>query len=446
MKRIALHTLGCKLNFAETSSIARQFSQSGYQPVNLDESADVVLIHTCSVTERADRECRQLVRRALRKSPDAFVIVAGCYAQLRPHEISEIEGVDLVLGTNEKFNAFSHGGDFRKKSKPEILVSSLAGIDETHVASSAGFGDRTRAFLKIQDGCDYNCSFCTIPIARGESRSIPVSSLVAQSVEAVNLGYREIVLTGVNVGDYGKKITSSLVHLLRELVLIDGLDRIRISSIEPNLLNDELLEFWIAEPKICKHFHIPLQSGSDTVLKQMRRRYLRSLYAEKVARIKDAIPQAGIGSDVIVGFPGETEGLFQETHDFLLELPISYLHVFSYSERPNTPASDLNGRVDTRLRGERSERMRGLSIRKRRKFYDSFVGQTVEVLFEGRQGRVFQTGLTGEYVRVNVEHGSDLTNQLATVLIGGVEMDSCRGEVENSGSELSIHSLREAEV
>ena len=446
MKRIALHTLGCKLNFAETSSIARQFSASGYFPVGLDDPADVVLINTCSVTERADRECRQLVRRALRKSPDAFVIVAGCYAQLRPQEISQIEGVDLVLGTNEKFNAFSHGRDFRKKAKPEILVSSLTGIHEAHIASSAGFGERTRAFLKIQDGCDYNCSFCTIPIARGESRSIPVDSLVAQAIETVNLGYKEIVLTGVNVGDYGKKINSSLVHLLRELVLIEGLDRIRISSIEPNLLNDELLDFWISEPKICKHFHIPLQAGSDLVLRQMRRRYTRSLYAEKVGRIKDAIPRAGIGSDVIVGFAGETDKLFQETHDFLLELPISYLHVFSYSERPNTPAADFSGRVDARIRGERSERLRSLSIRKRRMFYDSFVGQTVDVLFEGRYGSVFQTGLTGEYVRVNVEHGFDLTKQLVTVLITGVEMDSCRGDVVNNDSVLSIHSLREAAV
>ncbi|MEK6566974.1 MAG: tRNA (N(6)-L-threonylcarbamoyladenosine(37)-C(2))-methylthiotransferase MtaB [Bacteroidota bacterium] len=446
MKRIALHTLGCKLNFAETSSIARQFSASGYYPVGLDDPADVVLIHTCSVTERADRECRQLVRRALRKSPDAFVIVAGCYAQLRPLEISQIEGVDLVLGTSEKFNAFSHGGDFRKRAKPEILVSSLAGIHEAHSASSAGFGDRTRAFLKIQDGCDYNCSFCTIPIARGESRSIPVDNLVAQAIEAVNLGYKEIVLTGVNVGDYGKKISSSLIHLLRELVLIEELDRVRISSIEPNLLNDELLDFWISEPKICKHFHIPLQSGSDSVLKEMRRRYMRSLYAEKVSRIKDAIPQAGIGSDVIVGFPGETDELFQETHDFLLELPVSYLHVFSYSERPNTPAVDLSGRVDARIRGERSERLRSLSIRKRRMFYESFVGQTVDVLLEGRQGRIFQTGLTGEYVRVNVEHGSDLTNQFVTVLVTGVEVDSCRGEVVNIDSVLSIQSLREAAV
>jgi threonylcarbamoyladenosine tRNA methylthiotransferase MtaB len=386
------------------------------------------------------------VRRALRKSPDAFVIVAGCYAQLRPLEISQIEGVDLVLGTSEKFNAFRHGGDFRKKAKPEILVSSLAGIHEAHSASSAGFGDRTRAFLKIQDGCDYNCSFCTIPIARGESRSLPVDNLVAQAVETVNLGYKEIVLTGVNVGDYGKKISSSLVHLLSELVLIEGLDRVRISSIEPNLLNDELLDFWISEPKICKHFHIPLQSGSDPVLKQMRRRYMRSLYAEKVRRIKNAIPRAGIGSDVIVGFPSETDELFKETHDFLLEMPISYLHVFSYSERPNTPAVDYNGRVDARIRGERSERLRSLSIRKRRIFYDSFVGQTVDVLFEGRRGRIFQTGLTGEYVRVNVEHGTDLTNQLVTVLITGAEVDSCRGEVVNIDSVLSIQSLREAAV
>lgn len=446
MKRIAFHTLGCKLNFAETSSIARQFSASGYFPAGLDDPADVVLINTCSVTERADRECRQLVRRALRKSPDAFVIVAGCYAQLRPQEISQIEGVDLVLGTNEKFDALRYGGDFKKKPQSEILVSSLAGIHEAHSASSAGFGDRTRAFLKIQDGCDYNCSFCTIPIARGESRSIPVDNLVAQAIETVNLGYKEIVLTGVNVGDYGKKISSSLVHLLRELVLIEGLDRIRISSIEPNLLNDELLDFWISEPKICKHFHIPLQAGSDPVLRQMRRRYMRSLYAEKVRKIKHALPRAGIGSDVIVGFPGETDEAFQETHDFLLELPISYLHVFSYSERPNTPAVDYSGRVDAHIRGERSERLRSLSIRKRRMFYDSFVGQIVDVLFEGRQGRVFQTGLTGEYVRVNVEHGPDLTNQLVTVLVAGVEMDSCRGDVVNSDSVLSIQSLHEAAV
>ncbi|MBI4428182.1 MAG: tRNA (N(6)-L-threonylcarbamoyladenosine(37)-C(2))-methylthiotransferase MtaB [Ignavibacteriales bacterium] len=434
MKHVALHTLGCKLNFAETSTIGRQFVQRGYTPVHIDDHASVVVINTCSVTERADRECRQLVRRALRHSPDAFVIVAGCYAQLRPEEIAAIPGVDLVLGTQEKFDLFKYSLDFVKNRVAEIHVSPIEEIREFSAASSAGFAERTRAFLKIQDGCDYNCAFCTIPLARGGSRSVPVHELLSHVREAVESGYKEVVLTGVNVGDYGRKIGTSLLKLLREFARVDGLERIRVSSIEPNLLTDELLDFWVSEPKLCNHFHIPLQSGSDVVLNRMRRRYVRSLYASRVERIKAADARAGIGVDVIVGFPGESDSLFGETHRFLLDLPVSYLHVFSYSERPNTPAATFDGFVEPRVRAERSEKLRELSLRKRRVFHESFIGRIVDVLFEeGRQqGRL--TGLTEEYVRVDAYSSRELRNQIIPVRITAASEHGCEGEIVEAQS------------
>ncbi|MBI3006155.1 MAG: tRNA (N(6)-L-threonylcarbamoyladenosine(37)-C(2))-methylthiotransferase MtaB [Ignavibacteriales bacterium] len=429
MKRVALHTLGCKLNFAETSTIGRQFVQRGYTPVRIDEHADVVVINTCSVTERADRECRQLVRRALRHSPDAFVIVAGCYAQLQPQEIALIPGVDLVLGTREKFDLMNYASGFRKKALPDIRVSPITEKQEFHIASSAGFAERTRAFLKIQDGCDYNCSFCTIPLARGESRSVPVQDLVSYARQTVDGGYKEIVLTGVNVGDYGKKIGTNLLSLLQQFVRVEGLERIRVSSIEPNLLTDELLDFWLSEPKLCKHFHIPLQSGADTILNNMRRRYVTSLYTNRVERIKRSAPLAGIGADVIVGFPGESDFLFDETQRFLTDLPISYLHVFSYSERPNTPAAEFGNAVEPRVRAERSEKLRILSMRKKRLFYESFHGRLMNVLFEENRGQGLCTGLTEEYVRVDVASTQELKNEILQVQITGVTGNGCTGEI-----------------
>ncbi|MBI3111341.1 MAG: tRNA (N(6)-L-threonylcarbamoyladenosine(37)-C(2))-methylthiotransferase MtaB [Ignavibacteriales bacterium] len=440
MKRVALHTLGCKLNFTETSSIGRQFTGRGYEVVDIDQPAGVCVINTCSVTERADRECRQIVRRALRHSPEAYIIVIGCYAQLQPEEIASIPGVDLVLGAREKFELFDHARGFEKSSGPRIAVSPIDEVDNFGTASSIGYEDRTRAFLKIQDGCDYTCAFCTIPLARGASRSLTVNATVAQASEVVAAGYKEIVLTGVNVGDYGKKIDTDLLALLRQLVGIDGLERIRVSSIEPNLLTDTLLGFWLEHPKLCKHFHIPLQSGSDDLLKGMRRRYLTEWYAERVHAIKAARPGAGIGADVIVGFPGESDDAFEETYRFLVELPLSYLHVFTYSERPNTPAALFPNQVEPRVRFQRSERLRILSSKKRRTFYESFSGREVEVLFEGEKERGWMTGLSGEYVRVNIPTDLNLVNQVRKVTIQHIQTEACIGELIDTS--LYPHDVR----
>ena len=427
MRKVALHTLGCKLNFAESSTIARQFKHRGYEVVGIDDPADVCIINTCSVTERADRECRQVVRRALRHSPNAYVIVAGCYAQLRPEQLAAIPGVDLVLGTSEKFDIFRYSSDFIKSECSRTFVSPIQNADSFLAASSAGSDDRTRAFVKVQDGCDYSCAFCTIPLARGASRSTPVSSIVSQVVGVVAEGYQEIVLTGVNVGDYGSKIGSNLVELLKELVVIDGLSRIRISSIEPNLLTDDLVSFWASNPKLCKHFHLPLQGGNDSVLKGMRRRYLTDLYRNRIGMIRRLIPDAGIGADVIAGFPGETDALFDETYRFLIDLPISYLHVFTYSERPNTAALSLESRIEPRIRFQRSEMLRNLSVKKRRVFHDSLIGSTREVLFEEKLSTGEWTGLSGEYARVRVKSESDLSNRIVNVRITHSEEEDCSG-------------------
>jgi len=428
MSRVALHTLGCKLNFAETATISRQFTARGFSVVGLDDPAEVVVLNTCSVTERADRECRQLVRRALRHSPDAYVIVLGCYAQLQPETLGEIPGVDLVLGTREKFDVFQHA-DWIKKGKARLEVTPIGQVENFTHAVSSGFGDRTRAFLKIQDGCDFTCSFCTIPLARGGSRSVATSESVREARLLVEQGFQEIVLTGVNVGDYGKRIGTSLLGLVKELDGMDGLDRIRISSIEPNLLSDELLDFWLGSETLCHHFHIPLQSGSDTVLRGMRRRYVLDMYADRVNRIKTASPKAGIGADVIVGFPGETDSLFEETYRFLVDLPLSYLHVFSYSERLNTPAIGFPGKVRPNIRAERSERLRILSAKKRRGFQNEFVGSVVSVLFESKSDDGYETGLTREYVRVNVMSPTSLENTIRPVAVDRVDSDSCFGSL-----------------
>lgn len=427
MRKVAIHTLGCKLNFAESSTIAGQFRSQGYQVVDIDDAADVCVINTCSVTERADRECRQIVRRALRHSPNAYVIVAGCYAQLRPEQLATIPGVDLVLGTAEKFSIFQYSSDFIKSECAKTFVSPIKSVDTFDPASSAGSDDRTRAFLKIQDGCDYSCAFCTIPLARGGSRSMPVGSIVAQARAAVEEGYLEIVLTGVNVGDYGTKIGTSLVGLVRELVQVDGLERIRISSIEPNLLTDELLSLWASNSKICNHFHIPLQGGNDYILRGMRRRYLTEQYRNRISSVRTMLPDAGIGADVITGFPGETDELFEETYKFLVDLPISYLHVFTYSERPNTMALTISGKVEPRIRFERSEMLRNLSERKRRAFYESLVGSTREVLFEEKLSTAEWTGLTGEYMRVRVSSPEDLSNKIRIVKIVELQEAHCTG-------------------
>ncbi len=447
MRKVAVHTLGCKLNFAESSTIARQFQQKGYAVVGIDEPADVCVINTCSVTERADRECRQVVRRALRHSPNAYVIVAGCYAQLRPEQLATIPGVDLVLGTSEKFDIFGYATDFIKSECSKTFVSPIKNADSFLSASSAGSDERTRAFLKIQDGCDYSCAFCTIPLARGGSRSTSISSIVAQVKGVVAEGYLEIVLTGVNVGDYGSKIGTSLVELLKELVRIDGLARIRVSSIEPNLLTDGLLLFWANNPKLCKHFHIPLQGANDVVLRGMRRRYLTDLYQSRVDLIRTLIPNAGIGADVIAGFPGETDALFEQTYRFLVDLPISYLHVFTYSERPNTAALSFEGRVQPRVRFERSEMLRNLSLRKRKAFHDSLQGTFQDVLFEEKLSTGEWSGLTSEYARVRVKSDLDLSNRIAQVLISHSHEEVCAGTLVDTSLPVSqLNPLTFSEV
>lgn len=434
MPRVALHTLGCKLNFAETSTIARQFEEKGYEVVSWEDRADVCVINTCSVTERADRECRQIVRRALRQSPEAFVIVIGCYAQLQPGDIAAIPGVDLVLGTKEKFDVFQHAGGFQKLSCAQTFVSPVSELDTFAGAASMGSTERTRAFIKVQDGCDYSCTFCTIPLARGASRSTDVGAILAQVEAAVAEGYQEVVLTGVNVGDYGRKSGSSLLGLLEELTQVRNLQRIRISSVEPNLLTDDLLSFWAANPKLCKHFHLPLQAGSDAILQSMRRRYPTKLYADKVEKIRRLLPQAGIGADLITGFPGETEELYQATYRFLVNLPISYLHVFTYSPRPHTPAESMEGKVEPRIRFKRSEQLRILGAKKRYAFQEQFLGHASEVLVEDKTTAGMWTGLTSEYVRVNFPAGEDLANNIVDVRISYQEGEHCIGDLIDTSS------------
>jgi threonylcarbamoyladenosine tRNA methylthiotransferase MtaB len=432
MRRVALHTLGCKLNYAETATIGRTFERAGYRVVHFDDPADVVVLNTCSVTERADRECRQWVRRALRRSPDAFVAVVGCYAQLRPQEIAAIGGVDLVAGSESKFDLVDLIGEGLKRATPSIVVrdgDTTAAIP----ATSAGSG-RTRAFMKIQDGCDYLCTFCTIPKARGPSRSVPFESVLREASGLIVQGYREIVLTGVNTGDYGAKTGRSFLDVLRALTEIEGVERIRVSSIEPNLLDDQLLEFWIENPKVCKHWHIPLQSGSNSVLARMRRRYRAEWYADRVRRIREAVPDAGIGVDVIVGFPGESEAEFGETERLLKELPVSYLHVFSYSERPGTPAAEIESPVPSAVRAARSERLRQLSARKRRMFHERFVGHTVSVLVEGRTEQGWHAGLTEQYVRVEWEPDGAPESDVQQVLVVSANEETCVGRPVRSGS------------
>jgi len=431
MKRVSFHTLGCKLNYAETASLERQFVDRGFSVVPFEQKSDVSVVNTCSVTERADRECRQLVRKALRASPDSFVVVLGCYAQLQPEVIASIEGVDLVLGASEKFHLFDHAGPFRKGDRPRIFVSPIANATDFGPASSGGADDRTRAFLKVQDGCDFNCSFCTIPLARGKSRSQLIAECVLQAKALVAQGYKEIVLTGVNIGDYGKKEGASLLELLLNLESIDGLERIRVSSIEPNLLTEELLAHWISSEKVCNHFHIPLQCGSDEILRAMRRRYTTSDYRELVESIRDKAPDAGVGVDVIVGFPGETDALFRSSYEFLHHLPVSYFHVFTYSERPNTPSLQLRGRVDPSVRSERSEMLRMLGQQKRQSFQLSQLHSSRVALIESSVEENMLSGYTDNYVRIFVPYHPSLVNTLVHVRLEERIAEGCLGFVES---------------
>lgn len=427
MRSVALHTLGCKVNYAETATIGRAFAERGYALVDFDAPADVYVINTCSVTSRADRECRQIVRRARHCSPDATIVVTGCYAQLHPEEIAAMEGVDVILGTREKFDLFRLPDPLARQPVPQIFVSCIDESEEFQPAFSSDPGQRTRAFLKIQDGCDYHCSFCTIPKARGSSRSHPPDLVVRQAEEISEQGFQEIVLTGVNVGDYGRTIGSSLLELLRRLEAVEGIRRIRVSSVEPNLLSDSLIDFMLGSEKCCDHFHVPLQSGSDTILRSMRRRYTARDYGRVIETIKSRRPDAGIGADVIVGFPGETDALFEETRRLLSELPVSYLHVFTFSERPDTPAQSLENAVPPAERSARNEALRTLSSVKRQEHCASFVGKELDVLFESPHPDGTISGLSRNYVRVETSASLASANTLRRVIVTNARGEGCTG-------------------
>lgn len=396
-KTIAFLTLGCKLNFAETSTISRSFPEDKFERVPASSKADIYVINTCSVTDAADRKCRQAIRKFINRSPDSFIAVTGCYAQLNPHEISSIPGVDLVLGTNEKFYIAGYLGKSVKRKDAEVHSCEIA----TNIFyPSFSMGDRTRSFLKVQDGCDYGCSYCTIPFARGRSRNQKISDLVEEAGKIAETGIKEIVLTGVNIGDFGKSTGETFTSLLKELTKVEGIERFRISSIEPNLLTDELIEFTSANKKILPHFHVPLQSGNDRILGLMRRRYKRALFAEKVKLIRELSPFAGIGADVIVGFPSESETDFEATCDFLEEMPLSYLHVFNFSERPGTHAAGLPEKVPFTVREGRSKLLISLSQRKHLEFCRANIGRVSNILFEHTRDNGMITGFTENYIRV----------------------------------------------
>lgn len=399
-KRVAFHTLGCKLNFSETATISRDFIRYGFEKVNYRDEADIYVLNTCSVTENANKEARKLIRQAKRRNPDASVAVIGCYAQLKPDDITAIDGVDIVLGAEEKFNLLNHLDFIDLNGGTKVIQSR---IDHVHkFTPSYSSGERTRSFLKVQDGCDYTCSFCTIPLARGESRSDTIESTMKTAREVAKTDSREIVLTGVNIGDFGKGSKETFFDLIRQLDLLDGIDRIRISSIEPNLLTNEIIEFCASSQKFMPHFHVPLQSGSDKILGAMRRRYKRSLFENRVLKIKGSIPDACIGVDVIVGFPGETDDDFLDTYNFLNELDIFYLHVFTYSERPNTDAVEMGESVSKEKRAERSKMLHILSDKKRRYFHEQFMNQSRMVLFENmKNGEIL--GHTDNYIQIKMD-------------------------------------------
>lgn len=427
-KTAAFHTLGCKLNFAETSTIARQLTDAGYEKVSFEDKANVYVINTCSVTENADRECKLHVKRAMKANPEGLVVIVGCYAQLKPEEISAIEGVDLVLGAKEKFNILSYLDDLQKSENQGLIHSCEIGETDFFIGSYS-IGDRTRAFLKVQDGCDYKCTYCTIPLARGISRSDTIENVVKNAKEIAERDIKEIVLTGVNIGDYGKgefgnkKHEHTFLDLISELDQVEGIERIRISSIEPNLLKDESIELVSKSRSFVPHFHIPLQSGSDDLLKKMKRRYLTSLYQNRVSKIREVMPDACIGVDVIVGFPGETEEKFMETYQFLNELPISYLHVFTYSERENTEAAEMEGVVPIPERKKRNKMLRILSEKKKMAFYQTQLGKTLPVLWEHENKNGLMFGFTENYVRVQKPFDENSINQIEVLKLNKIEND-----------------------
>ncbi|MDW3650349.1 MAG: tRNA (N(6)-L-threonylcarbamoyladenosine(37)-C(2))-methylthiotransferase MtaB [Bacteroidia bacterium] len=427
MRTVAFHTLGCKLNFSETSAISRQFYDAGFSKSSFSQAADVYVVNTCSVTENANKKCRKIIKQALKHNPHAYVIVVGCYAQLKPKEISEIPGVDLVLGAGDKFRIFELVDEFSKEENPCVYNSQITEVDSFVDAYS--HGDRTRSFLKIQDGCDYKCSFCTIPLARGRSRSDTIENILANARKLAAQGVQEIVLTGVNIGDYGKGLESkdSFLDVVKALDEIEEVSRFRISSIEPNLLSNEIIQFVAQSKRFMPHFHIPLQSGNNELLGKMRRRYRRELYVDRVSEIKRLMPHACIGVDVIVGFPGETDDHFEDSYIFLNELDISYLHVFTYSERENTLAAGMEGVVPVSVRHERSKRLRMLSDKKKRFFYEQYVGEERPILFEGAEDKGAMFGFTDNYIKVKTDFDPEKINQIQ---IFGMEEVNAEGLME----------------
>ena len=422
-KKVAFYTLGCKLNFSETSTISRLFDDAGFAKVEFEEHPDIYVINTCSVTENADKKCKQLVKKALSINPNAFIAIIGCFAQLKPVEISKIPGVDLVLGANEKFNIIEHLDAV--ESKNEVAKVEFENIKNTkEFVPAFSYGDRTRSFLKVQDGCDYFCTFCTIPLARGASRNATIASTIKEAEKIAETDIKEVVLTGVNIGDFGQGGTENFFELIKQLDHVEGIDRFRISSIEPNLLTNEIIQFSLAESKrFVPHFHIPLQSGSNRLLKAMRRKYLRELYVERVMQIKSITPDCCIGVDVIVGFPGETDEEFMETMDFLKEIDISYLHVFTYSERANTTAVKLGESIPMNVRRERSKMLHILSDKKKRAFYEQNVGKTKTVLFEHEEDNGMMFGFTENYVKVKTAFDASLSNTFKKVKLTEIDRD-----------------------
>lgn len=426
-KKVAFYTLGCKLNFSETSTIARDFQNEGFQRVDFEEIADIYVINTCSVTDNADKQFKQIVKKAMKLNDKAFVAAVGCYAQLKPEELAAVDGVDLVLGATEKFKITDYITDLSKNDKGEVHSCEIEDAD--FYVGSYSIGDRTRAFLKVQDGCDYKCTYCTIPLARGISRSDALESVLKNAQEISEQGIKEIVLTGVNIGDYGKgefgnkKHEHTFLDLVKALDEVGGIERLRISSIEPNLLKNETINFVANSRIFVPHFHIPLQSGSNEILKKMKRRYLREVYTDRVANIRKVMPHACIGVDVIVGFPGESDEHFLETYHFLNELDISYLHVFTYSERDNTEAAEMDGVVPANVRSKRSKMLRGLSVKKRRAFYESQIGSNRTVLFESENKEGYIHGFTENYVKIKTPWDPALVNTLQNVQLKRIDED-----------------------
>lgn len=438
MKKVAFYTLGCKLNFSETSTISRKFEEKGYRKVDFSDSPDIYIINTCSVTENADKKCKKVVKEARKINSDAYVAIIGCYAQLKPREISEIPGVDAVLGAAEKFRLIELLDGFVKTPETKILASEIK--EATAFNNAYSINDRTRTFLKVQDGCNYHCTFCTIPLARGKSRSDSIENILKSAEEIAATDVKEVVLTGVNIGDFGiqeGRREERFLDLVKAIDQVEGLDRVRISSIEPNLLTNETIDYVSQSNRFVPHFHVPLQSGSNKILRKMRRRYLRELYEDRVSKIKTLMPHCCIGVDVIVGFPGETHEDFLETYHFLNELPISYLHVFTYSERANTPAAEMDAVIPIKERQQRSKMLRGLSEKKKRQFYEESLGQTATVLFEDDIEGGMMHGFTENYVRVAAKYDPMLINELKVVTLKSI---NDKGFVEVEEAEMVFES------